>query len=871
EVYTHHILLIILLLQDPPKYEYGYNIEDEKGTSHGKLETRDGIYALGRYYVQGTDSTHNVQYYADDWGYHPFIEYSNVGPHSKTRTQLLLGVEAVKALASNKYEGSVSGKSLSSQERIQQSQRQDEYDEASLSIANLGNFGSRTNVIGSGQRLIESTKDLINGQDVLRINNIISHNIEPSVETSTPRPVQTETITASSLIQEPIIVADLQEGSISSTENSVRLSQKHREEVYSTTGNTIETVSTKSYGITEPSAIIVTPRPVSTNFLAPITAGVQLQNVETKGNIETTVEIQKSLPYYLGKFEYVQNPSAVGYSEQTLTKESQSVSTTNVQTKAEENIELGKTLLAFPESQAETKGELRSNLQIQQLPEQSIKENFVEVDQQQAQGIQQQVAVQQVSTPVVIEKIVEKKVPYPVIQTKIVEKPVEVTKIVSTPYPVGVPVHIPIEVEKRVHVPVAVEKIVEKPIPQPYPVEKIVEKPVHVPVQVTKYVDRPYPVEKIVEKPVEVTKYVDRPYPVEKIVEKPVHVPVEVTKYVDRPYPVEKIVEKPVEVTKYVDRPYPVEKIVEKPVEVTKYVDRPYPVEKIVEKPVHFPVEVTKYVDRPYPVEKIVEKPVTKYVDRPYPIQVPVQVPVKVPVHVPVPQPYPVDRIVEKVVKQPYPVEVKVPVEKIVERKVPVPVEKIVEKPVPHYIDRPYPVHVQVPVPIAQAYVLQVPKIYQAYSVPTLKLTQTEQTQKLSAPIKTINDYKQQEQVQQEQNIFLQTTRYTTYAPTVKEYLPPQESVQANNGYLPPPPPPCDQQNSFSSKNVYYTIKPDDYIGLSPPKLPNDDGNNLRKFRNARSNFNSNNLRMEYGFMPPLIPSQEIDEHGNPIEKNSHK
>jgi hypothetical protein len=88
--------------KNPPKYEYGYNIQDGKGASHGKLEARDGIYALGRYYVQNADSTHSVQYYADDWGYHPFIEYSNVGPHSKTRTQLLLGVEAVKALASNK-------------------------------------------------------------------------------------------------------------------------------------------------------------------------------------------------------------------------------------------------------------------------------------------------------------------------------------------------------------------------------------------------------------------------------------------------------------------------------------------------------------------------------------------------------------------------------------------------------------------------------------------------------------------------------------------------------------------------------------------------------------------------------------------------
>lgn len=53
---------------------------------------------LYRYYVQNSDSAQNVQYFADDWGYHPVVEYSNAGPHSRARTQFALGEEAVKQL-----------------------------------------------------------------------------------------------------------------------------------------------------------------------------------------------------------------------------------------------------------------------------------------------------------------------------------------------------------------------------------------------------------------------------------------------------------------------------------------------------------------------------------------------------------------------------------------------------------------------------------------------------------------------------------------------------------------------------------------------------------------------------------------------------
>ncbi|KAG5893650.1 hypothetical protein JTB14_028805 [Gonioctena quinquepunctata] len=84
--------------QNPPRYEYGYNIANEKGGEQGKQEQRDGIYAAGRYYVQGKGATQDVRYFADDWGYHPAVEYSSVGPNSKSSAKFALGHEAVQQL-----------------------------------------------------------------------------------------------------------------------------------------------------------------------------------------------------------------------------------------------------------------------------------------------------------------------------------------------------------------------------------------------------------------------------------------------------------------------------------------------------------------------------------------------------------------------------------------------------------------------------------------------------------------------------------------------------------------------------------------------------------------------------------------------------
>ncbi|KAF5279488.1 hypothetical protein FQA39_LY05598 [Lamprigera yunnana] len=85
--------------ESPPKYEYRYDIKSDEGSGgQGKAEVRDGILASGRYYVDDKNSTQNVEYIADDWGYHPFVEYQTTGPHSRSRAQLAYDKEAINTL-----------------------------------------------------------------------------------------------------------------------------------------------------------------------------------------------------------------------------------------------------------------------------------------------------------------------------------------------------------------------------------------------------------------------------------------------------------------------------------------------------------------------------------------------------------------------------------------------------------------------------------------------------------------------------------------------------------------------------------------------------------------------------------------------------
>lgn len=191
-------------------------------------------------------------------------------------------------------------------------------------------------------KLIESTRNYVTGVDVLNINAAVSStpSYSPDLETNTLHTLLhkyvTPSIEASSftanqngddgLLSQPIIVAD------KLPENT---GQENGEE------------------------ILVTPRPIASKFLAPITAGVRLQQVEEQqsANTETVeqrehnlnVEVVKSTPYYLGMYQY---PLGLDSTENL---------TSNVEEKAVHDVELGKTLLFFPEEQLpKNEGELQN-------------------------------------------------------------------------------------------------------------------------------------------------------------------------------------------------------------------------------------------------------------------------------------------------------------------------------------------------------------------------------------------------------------------------------------------------------------------------------------------------------------------------------
>lgn len=198
-------------------------------------------------------------------------------------------------------------------------------------------FGNRLQPKQTNQ-LIESTRNYVTGVDVLNINAAASSTPSQDLETNTLHTLLHKYVTPSiegsstttqdgddGLLSQPIIVADkLPEDT----------NQENSEE------------------------ILVTPRPIASKFLAPITAGVRLQQVEEQqsANTETVeqkdnnlnVEVVKSTPYYLGMYQY---PLGLDSTENL---------TSNVEAKAVHDVELGKTLLFFPEVQLpKSEGELQ--------------------------------------------------------------------------------------------------------------------------------------------------------------------------------------------------------------------------------------------------------------------------------------------------------------------------------------------------------------------------------------------------------------------------------------------------------------------------------------------------------------------------------
>ncbi|XP_063980604.1 uncharacterized protein LOC135164306 [Diachasmimorpha longicaudata] len=87
--------------KNPPTYRYTYTINSDNGVGQGKVETRSGELANGRYYINGEQSSTDVKYFADEWGFHPLVKYSASTGHSVANAQLALGEHVVKGVVND--------------------------------------------------------------------------------------------------------------------------------------------------------------------------------------------------------------------------------------------------------------------------------------------------------------------------------------------------------------------------------------------------------------------------------------------------------------------------------------------------------------------------------------------------------------------------------------------------------------------------------------------------------------------------------------------------------------------------------------------------------------------------------------------------
>ncbi|KAK4872371.1 hypothetical protein RN001_014400 [Aquatica leii] len=566
--------------ESPPKYEYQYDIKSDKGVGQGKAEAHDGILASGRYYVEGSNSSQSVEYVADDWGYHPYVEFQNTGPYSQTITHIALDKEAMKMLKkkNNKaqevpvnpnqgnevitpnqqpnyiplqsnqednqeqkneeltvpvptqnheyvqdYVSTASESSTLPQAeylyldqnpkfvylqsepkstvllqpvlydevvpvthplQYQQQQQQNDQNYESISFYenptnnvfkpkkapyyeqlirynHPSSYGAKIHdqnrIRSQNTRVLNHFKNMINDQDVLDINTSLdtksneenqvtpispeSKNTENDSTTTSPNlnSKKTESNSVPSLLNEPIIVGDA-ENCDNAPDHSI---------------------------------VIVTPKPTYNPFL---TATVKLQHVPKTGQFKSihqnyVVDVQKSIPFYLGKIEYYDN---VQGKEQ------------NVTAAATRNIRLG------------------------DLLQQPIIEKPKTVNKQPLANFSQGVKYQNV-----------KDDKYASQETKIVEKPVLANA------------------EKNVLVQQSIEESVESSSP------KYVNRHIAIPILVnnpTQINEKKAPVPQYIETPVPVdlgSRFVHKPYPVTVQVPLPItqtfYLPVEIPK----PYPVE--------------------------------------------------------------------------------------------------------------------------------------------------------------------------------------------------------------------------------------------------------------------------------------------------------------------------------------------
>lgn len=435
-----------------------------------------------------------------------------------------------------------------------------------------------------------------------------------------------------------------------------------------------------------------------------------------------------------------------------------------------------------------------------------------------------------------------------------VHKNVRVNKVLASPVPygarklVGVPTKRPCESDK------CVEQTTRGYLPPSLPPSTTQQPPLLssppvpvVPVVPVKVVHQPVIVHTRTEVPVE--KIV--PVEVEKLVVKEVRVPVDrvitVPTIVEKRVPVEKIVEKPVIVEKHVPVDRIVEKFIDRPITqiVEKFVDRPITqiVEKFVDRPITQIVE--KIVDRPVEVEKIVEK------------------------HVPVERVVAIDR--------PVPIQVGVPVE------------------IPYLVHVEVPIHTPYPYPVRMPYLIKPPPPKQHYFFKTSKSKDHGFFDFKHNHHKTIK------------HIFLKQPTISL----IEDHLhSPHPYPFDTFGMLPPPPPPppspispisfqtldaiplnlnqnyyehreprYQSVNSYDSQvsgsqNVISTALPGTSLNAYHSHHFHSHKNLVAHQPAARHNFpgslNIKELRWEYGFKPPLIPSTEIDDFGNPVKKNKN-
>lgn len=252
---------------------------------------------------------------------------------------------------------------------------------------------------------------------------------------------------------------------------------------------------------------------------------------------------------------------------------------------------------------------------------------------------------------------------------------------------------------------------------------------------------------------------------------------------------------------------------------------------------------------------QIVEKPIPHYINNPYPVEVPVPVPVHEPYYIPVEiaKPYPVHitKYLPKpyAVPQPYSVPAPQPIEVSIPQALPVSLE------LPRHVNKVLGTRLNKPLdPYAYA------SSYSAVKVPCNHGKEPQRP----APLQSSPSVQNYIKAVPAKNPKYSSASYQNVQHQTYNTIPHQFHVHHQQ-----PLKPLKQQNQYGGGG----FQSNQYIGLFPPKFENyptqsAPGKSVRRHRNARHNFESS-IRMEYGFMPPLRPSLEIDEHGQPVEGNS--